>query len=338
MPTPTPAPTEADPGAELLKQYEAAEYEDSTDEAEAAPAPKPATPNTPPPSTPASVAAESPPKHPAALVARARKAGFDDDDLADLSTDDLRDAVATRQAERAAEAAAARVLNAAGRPYDPATGRLLPTNAPAPEAPAEDVVPLGMTAADFEAQGIAPELHGVLQKALAPLYAQIKQDRETIQQLLGSDRRRTAGEVVTKFDKLFAKHADVYGDAPFEELDSSSSEFERRQAVYAALNRLPQDQRTTLEKDFAKAHARLFGSVKPATPPAAPKEPTPEPVEIPDPIAERFANGHALRPTQRNGKPEPKGARRATQAVAVAMRDANIAQEGDTSEHDELPD
>ena len=349
MATPAETPP-TDPGAALLQKYAVAEDPDSTpteqpESTAGAPdtsgsaSPTAAAPVGTPPSTPASVANDAP-RHPESLVRRARKLGFDDDDLADLDTDSLRDAVSERLASTAAERAATAVLNAAGRPYDPATGRLLPANQPAQaaEQPKGDEFALGMTPDDLENAGVTRDLHPVLQKLLAPLVAEIKALKADRDQLVAEAKHRRAGETVTRFDKQFSKHADVYGDKPFEELDPESGEYSRRQAVYAEMGRVvAAGQQTTFEKDFAKAHARLFGSFRAAAPAPAPEAKPAEANGVHNRIGDKFKHGHALVPTDRQPKAQPKGPRRAEEAVARKLEEARLTDD-DHDEADDLPE
>lgn len=337
MPQPTTPTAEvaADPGKALLEKYEIAEDPTSTGEPESEPAAPAAASTTPPPSVPASVANDAP-KHPASLVARARKAGFDDDDLADLSTDDLRDAVSQRQAERAATAAAERVLNAAGRPIDPVTKQFLPANQPAASAPEREEFQLGMTREEFEAAGVTGELHPVIQKALAPLAAELKALKADNARLLAEAQGRRQADHLDKADREFVKHPDLFGSGSRDDLDPKGDEWNRRLAVLRVMDTIPAGERTTFGKDFDRTRRLLF-------PAAAAPAPKPAPAAgangtVPDPIAERMQNGHMLPPTQRAGKPAPKGVRRAEETVAAKMRDAAAANDGDTTEHDELPD
>lgn len=347
MPDPTPT---NDPGKELLKRYEVAEDPDSTPPEPEPPAaatgeadtsgvasPTAASPAAPP-STPASVAATDAPKHPASLVKRARKLGFDDDDLADLSTDDLRDAVSDRAAARAAEDAAVRVLNAAGKPIDPVTKRFLPADAQPDAAPKADEFSLGMTRDELEAAGVIGDLHPVLQKLLAPLAAEIRALKADNAKIVEHVQSRARAEQFDALDREFVKHPHLYGEGSRHDLDPDSPLSRKRLAVIREMEEMAtRGEKLPFAKAFAKAHAALFGDV-------APPAPKPEPAAAPKPeangtpvnrIGDKFKNGHALTPTDRVPPPAPKGRARAEAAVAKKIE---VLTADDEDDAESLPD
>lgn len=331
--------TAAEAQQQLLDRYEAAEDADSLPPEERAaaadPAAKPAAaaPETPP-STPASIAATDPPKHPAWLTRKAKKLGLDDDDLAELDTDELKAEVADRAAEKRTEGVVRAVLNAAGQPYDPATGRLLPrdtppgtpvanqgaggtSNTPAPGG--DPAVRLAVTAADFEAAGYDGGLAALLEKAVAPLVAKIGEQDRTIRGLVGAEQTRRTGEALDALDRQFVKHPHLYGEGPTAELEPGSREHKKRMAVIRDLQHVPAAEAKGLAKDFARVHADLFGD---APAPAPKPDPAAEANGHANRIGDRFANGTVAKPS--DSQPPRKGPKGT--AAAVAGLEARLKQ------------
>lgn len=341
--------TAAEAQAALLERYEAAEDADSLPaEERAAPAPAPKA-EEPPPSVPASIAATDPPKHPAWLLRKAKKLGMDDDDLHELDTDELRAEVAERAAEERTVNTVKAVLNAAGQPYNPANGQLLPRNTP-PGTPiaspgaadtsnaaapgGEPSIRLGVTAQDFENAGYTVELAGLLEKAVAPLVAKIAEQDRTIQQLAGAERSRRTGEALSALDKEFVKHPNLYGEGSINDLEPGSRELKKRMAVIRELQALPPAEQKGIRKDFARVHGELYGDV------AAPA-PTPETAETNghvNRIGEKFKGGTVVKPSDGNPPTKrPKGYAAAVAGVEARIKQAQ-ADNDESPEEDDLPD
>jgi hypothetical protein len=336
---------------ELLARYEAAEDKDSLPAEERSTAGTPGTGGVsaaaptgtapavvhPAPSTPASVAAEDKSKHPAWLARKAKKLGVDDDELAELDTDGLRDRVSDLQAEAREEKIIRAVLNAKGQPYNPENGQLLPRDTPAgapiaspgaatsataqPQA-GEPTVKLALTAADLEAAGYDGALAGVLEKAVAPLLAKISEQDKTIRGLVGAERTRRTGDALNALDRQFTKHPAVYGEGALDDLDPGSKEYRRRMTVIRELQALPPQQSKGLAKDFAVVHGDTYAHLAEAKPDPKPAaDPAAEANGHVNRIGDKFANGHVSKPSDSQPPRNlPKGRAGAIQGVEAMIR------------------
>lgn len=317
---PKPAP-KADPGAELLKKYEMAE--DVPDEPDPPIQPQPDVPDTVEVETPKPAA-----KHPSWLSRAARKAGFDDTDLSEMSTDEVKEALVLRGQDRAATGVADAVaINAAGRPYDPATGQLLPAGVVPPTAPAgtEDKPfslkdSLGVDISGLKEDATTEE---ILTLVVKPLLARIDKLEAGVSEFDKREQARQMNAHFDRLDQLFAEDPDRFGKGARQRL-KPGPELAKRKAVIARMGELHNEQKGIgLEEAFERATDELFGT-KSAP---APKE---------DPNIAKFADAATIRPANRNGVKVQKGRAAAEANLATILKER--ASSETASEREELPD
>jgi hypothetical protein len=290
--------------------------------------PEPETPAKPQPGEPDTVEVETPKpaaKHPAWLTRAARKAGYDEADLGEMTTDEVKEAIVLRGQERASTNVSNAVdaqLNAAGRPYDPATGRLLPAT---PEPVVEDKPfnlkeKLGVDLSGLKDDATTEE---ILNLVIKPLMDRLEKFEARFSDLDKREQSRAMNAHFDRLDQLFAEDADRFGKGARQRL-KPGPELAKRKAVISRMDELRNEEKGIgLEEAFERASTELFGA-KQAAPP---KE---------DPLIAKFAEAATIRPAQRNG-PSPKKGRTAAEAnVATILRERAAAEP--STEHEELPD
>lgn len=319
-------PKQEEAGAALLEKFDMAE-DDST------PIPAHSQPKVETESVPVEVAEEKPKaKHAAWLSRAAKNAGLEDSEVNELSSDDLKEAIFIAGQRRAEDNAQQRV-NAAGRPYDHATGRLLPSET-APEAPAAKVTdtPFSLKDVGIDEKELAdfdPALTKNLTGMAKSLYEQNKQLSERIKQLedgvgeIGKrEHLRTLNATYDKLDQMFTENETTFGKGVRTKLKNDSPEFARRLAVIKEMDRLrSMNPNLSVEETFEKASSALF--------PSQPKE---EPVKDPH----GFSNGKILTPTSRRTVAPPKGKAAAEANVEAILKQRAASQT--SSEDEDLPE
>ncbi len=128
----------------------------------------------------------------------------------------------------------------------------------------------------------------------------------------GHQQAQVNASLTERADAVFGQH-ELLGKGKYHELTPDSPEMQRRNAV-AMLVRADKS-RLSLEQKLTKAIETLFPG---AAAPTAPTKASPTP--------EEWAEAGLARPTQRNGSPEPKGPKRAKQAVAAILREQRGGQ------------
>lgn len=165
----------------------------------------------------------------------------------------------------------------------------------------------------------------------------VRRDKERDQEIAelkaaaGQFRSSQAATTQQRFEAMFAKYPNLYGQGASHLLPANSPDLLRRQAVMSQIQLIVQGGRaTTPETDFDLVHGGLFGALAASPPPPAapPVDPTRKE------FADAYANGGLARPTQRNSLPLPKG-----RAAAISALN-NLRKEhanGDGVYHDDDP-
>ncbi len=215
------------------------------------------------------------------------------------------------------------------------TEHLRRTSVPDQAPPSGQPVGLGEPAAPPRPEeepdlGLDPALYD------GPLLQVLKNQAKQIQalqtQLSQQERARANETLAERIDRSFERHHTHLGKGSKSDMKADSSEYLRRMAVLALVDRLG-EKGGSLEARIDKAVETLYGEAK------APPEHVPAGGPS-DELAKRrdvWNNAAVARPTQRAGLPEPKGSKRAEKAVAQHLRDQGISLE-DMTEENGLPD
>jgi hypothetical protein len=262
----------------------------------------------PVPTAPPTVTEPAKPKHPSRLVEMARALRVPEAEIAESATDDL-----WTQVLHLRDLEGSRPGTEAAKPK--------PAQQPDPAAEAE----LKLAWGDDADALIDPDVRGVIEKSLAPVLAELKRLKGLEAEFGGVKQhlqRRAAEEHENGIDRAFAalgdEYAPVFGKGARTAFAAESPEWQRRIAAVTMARGMKGDFATNL----ASVAKTLFGgtTAAPTTPPAAPtrqRDPaTGQFVPAPDPVAEEWAASHLSHPTNRVSPPEPKGARRAANAIA----------------------
>lgn len=250
---------------------------------------------------------------PAYLVEAAAAAGIPEQHIGEMSAADLRDLVQHRQWMQLAKDV--RESLKGGSPTAPK------------EPPARE------SAEDFElrikGQSEDPEsgYDDTLVGELRRMAAEIKAARNEIKGMQQREQTRDTREVLNRLDTLFTGDAATFGGGATDALDGESPEAVRRQAVILHLQSIPPARRTTLEKDFRRIKAALFGDAKPA--------PDSQPSNGHNRLTagqQRWLDGGLERPSARTAPPEPKGPGRAAKAMKPLLEQMGIEDDPEMPE------
>lgn len=257
--------------------------------------------------------------HPKWLERQARHLGISDEEIGEMETDSLGEAV-TATMRFADEDRRARATDPQ-RPPEPTS-----TTEPAIDW-GKDVDGTPYTERDY--QGPVAD---TAKRALA-LEKRVKELEGMVQSLLQNEGRRAQEQHYDRVDQVFAdqpKFSSVIGTGPRHKLPKGGPALKRRAAVLAEAWRLAGQNATEeqrLEK-VPKVLEEMFGDLVAAQP-----EPTPAPVQAAE--VERWNNGATARPTHRAGAPEPKGRQAAVKAVQNILRERS--QNGEEVQDEDFP-
>ncbi len=306
----------ADAGTQLLQKYELA------DDQEPEPVPVAATAE----SVAVPVETPTPPanKHPVWLAKKAKMAGMDDQEIGELGSDDLKDALLVLGESR-------RDMQQAGPARDPQTGQFVKPQEAAPVAEPEfSLKDLGIDEKRLEI--FDPEFSKILSDVTKPLLDRIKKLESGLGEFDKRDQARARDAHFDKLDQLFNENDTYFGKGSRSKLTKGSPEMIRRQAVINGMAAAFQtDPSLSFEENFEKVSKALTGSTP--APAAKPTSPPPAPKVDPDPKG--YMNGQTVKPSNRQTKPEPKGHSAAVAAVAD-WRKSFVPAES-TEEEDDLP-
>lgn len=252
--------------------------------------------------------------HPKWLERQARDLGISDDEMGEMETDVLGEAV-TATMRFAQEDKRAR----ATEPREP-----VPPSEPGIDWGKDDSG-RAMTEEDY-----APAVASAV-KSNHSLEKRVKQLEGIVQSLLQNEGRRAADSHFDKIDTAFMGLKDmtgIIGTGSRHDLERGSPEMKRRMAILREAQDLAGKDATeaAILRKLPEAAKSLFGTA--ATP--APAASTPPVAEI-----ERWNNGATARPTHRDGAPEPKGRKAAEKAVAQILRERQGG--GDEVQDEDFP-
>lgn len=278
------------------------------------------------------------PSHPKWLMTAAKNAGVPSEEIESLSSDDLKEAVAVAAAANSAKAVAADV-NRVIQNRDPQTGQFIsgprhdetqvqqdvqPTQKPTP--PKEVTLEsLGIDPTQWDDTTPASKIALDIAKGII---GHIGKDslQARIDAIEGEFRNRAANETFDKLDQLFVSKKGIFGGDSRFDMDKSSPEFIRRQAVIDQMAKMRSaNPSLPMKACFDKVTSAMFGSLDP------------RPEQKPDPAIAEYASGVTTQPTVRNTKPAPKGTKAAENAVQNFLA-AKEERSGEPSEFDDLPD
>lgn len=294
--------------------------------------PKPAAP-----APPAGAGTVQPPApelytHNRFLHQTARQFGMSEAQIAETPPEVLEARVSAIQEERLRRAdAVQRDLDRSPRPAPPPPP-------PAAKGPAEDDI----TTADlgipegvvWDDATIAVLKHG--ERKRRALEKEIQDLKGGVQQTQAVLQKQETDRLTRQYDQLFAGcgRAEL-GTGSFAEIQGTEV-MDRRLAVFMAAERM--DHSVPLKQRFQAAVERLYGK-PPAADPKAPagygaeaSQRRPAPRGRAAPTEGDYEAGQVARPTSRRGAGEPKGARRAEQAVRDQMREQGISEEFDPTD------
>lgn len=318
---------ETDAGTKLIEQFEFPEDDASL--------PKEAKPNE----TATKAPAEDQPKlpeHPRWLINAAKRAKISAEEMATMSTDDLKEAISLAPAVETHNNVATDVNKVLAR--DPATGQFVsPTQQPAdqqqiPQQQVQRPQPkditlesLGIDAGKWDETTPASEIALQIVKAVIN-HVQPEAIRSKLDAMEGEFRNRAMNETFDKLDQLFVTKKGIFGDQSRFEMDQTSPEFLRRQAVIDAMGKMrAASPSLPMRACFDKVTSAMFGNLIPRSEPK------------PDPEIAEYAAGVTNQPAIRATKPAPKGTKAAEETVRKFLADREYRSD-EPSEYDELPD
>lgn len=277
------------------------------------------------------------PEHPKWLINAAKRAKISAEEMATMSTDDLKEAVALAPAIETHNSVATDVNKVLAR--DPATGQFVsPPQQPSdqqqthpqhqvqrPQSNDITLESLGIDAGKWDETTPASEIALQIVKAVIN-HVQPEAIRSKLDAMEGEFRNRAMNETFDKLDQLFVTKKNIFGDQSRFEMDQTSPEFLRRQAVMDGMAKLHSANKSLpMRACFDKVTSALFGNLIPRSEPK------------PDPEIAEFAAGVTNQPAIRATKPAPKGTKAAEEHVKKFLADREYRSD-EPSEHDDLPD
>jgi len=271
--------------------------------------------------------AVAPAAKPQWLINSAKSVGISKEEYDSMSVAELKEAVQTVASTRKAET----VDRDVQRVRDPNTGQFVrqdqadqtqPQTQPLPASKEITLEQFGIDSKKWGPDATAEEIGLDIVKGL---YNHFAPYLEKIGGIENEIRTRTMNENYDKLDQLFVKQPKIFGDGSRFDMQEGTPELLRRKTVINAMAEMRKaNPNMPLGKCFDKVTSALFGGLDP------------RPEQKADPKVEEFANATTTTPTVRATKPQPKGQKAAEDAVKQHFE--RQATDGDTSEHDELPD
>lgn len=260
------------------------------------------------------------PKHAKWLVNQAKRSGIEAEELAEMSKDEILEAIAVNNQRDREFRAGERPRDDSGRfvkhePAEPVT--------PPPEPELKDI---GIDLSEFDDETAAR-----LNKALRPLAKQVKELESRLAKADQRDAHREANAHADRLDQLFLENTDVFGKGTRHRMNKNSDEYSLRMMVISEMSRLNQaDPSLSFDECFDKASSviKKFATPKVETPKT---EPTPVATTNgvhKEELINRFKNGTTAVPANRSTTKPPKGIKAAEDAVKEKL----------ASFHDELDD
>lgn len=270
--------------------------------------------------------AVAPAAKPQWLINSAKSVGISKEEYDSMSVAELKEAVQTVASTRKAD----EVNRDVQRVRDPNTGQFVrqdqadqtqPQTQPMPTNKEITLEQFGIDPKKWGPDATAEEIGLDIVRGLVNHFAP---HLEKIGGIENEIRTRTMNENYDKLDQMFVKHSKIYGEGSRFEM-KDGPELLRRKTAISAMNEMHKENpNMPFIKCFDKVTSALFGGLDP------------RPEQKADPKVEEFANATTTTPTVRATKPQPKGTKAAEDAVKAFNE--RQATDGDTSEHDELPD
>lgn len=261
-------------------------------------------------------------EHPRYLTRQARDLGFSDEELAELSTDQLGEAVyaANRTIQQT------NLFNAQTRAKENHPGgQPQQVSVPDREEPqGESYFKMDPAIeAEFE-----PKFIGPIKSAFAAMQKELKELREQVGGVVRNEQVRETRSGIERLDACFQGDPDLFGKGTGARLQKlNPALFQKRLAVIAVMKSLDGG---SVEERYQEAKEIIYGSQT-----AKPVEPEPQPAAT---VKQNWANAALARPTHRAGASEPPGKAKATKAVAAVLRELNGAMEGQDATVDDFPE
>ncbi len=251
-------------------------------------------------------------KHPKYLVRQAKKLGLTEDEIGDMDTDSLGEAVGQAMHWALED----RVQARQERPQE---------SIPSTERREPDGIDWGTDEAGspMKEQDYAPAVASLV-KSHHSLAKTVKELQAVVQQLQGAEGSRQADSAYDRLDRVFSGLTDLHhaiGSGTRHELDTDGPEVARRQAVIDQARRMAGGDKATWPQLLAKVPAAaraLFGTQRVG---AADRNGEPPQPESNNEEVERWNGAATARPTHRVSPPPGKGRQAAVKKVAQLMRE-----------------
>ncbi len=259
-----------------------------------------------------------PTSHPPRTVRMAKDLGFSDEEIAEMPTAELRQAVSEAAVERLYSQQAQTI----GQAIDSsARGQAAP-----PATPGEQADDFSLKAEDYD-EG----LYGVVKK-LWDRVKQLEASQAEFGQVAQHVRAQAEQTTVQQIDAEFGKFPSLFGKGGLADLPQDGPDMARRKAVVAYANSLKDG---TPGQKVAKAIATLYPAASvPAREEAKPSRKAPPEA---DEVVERWLAGGVSAPTHRSGANEPSGPEKAAKTIAAYYRENGISASEPTIK-DEFPE
>jgi hypothetical protein len=293
-------------------------FDESTAPSVPQPPPRPTPAAAAPPARPRRADGTFAPAHSPQVLDRARRLGISDETIARSSPEELNDlswSLVQAQQARALEERQQLFSSMRGNPA-------IPSEPASPETPAATVA----STDDLDLpQRLADNLDSDFLRLIRGLTSRVKALETRLGQLHGTVQAQAESTVTDHCDRAFAKYPQIYGSARRSELTEDSVFFKRRMATASNMKGLKNI--ADVEPAIDRITKELFGGPSPPAPAARAPGRGQGAASPLTPEQEEWNAAVTARPTGFRGSEEPKGLRRAAQAVARWQRD-NAAANG----------
>lgn len=238
----------------------------------------------------------SQPKVPDRLLKSARDLGIPEEEIVTMTPAELRAEIAAARMEQ--------LVNQRAQTVETAISRTSSAPEPVVSQPTSDIPDLDP--AEFDGKLVA------LVKALKARIEVLEGSVGEVKTYAANQQQKTLAD---ECDAFFNRHAAVFGQGNYGDIDQEGPEFAKRMATISLAKTL--NPKLSVTARLEKARATLFGA---ATAPA------PEPAKKKGTVftEEEWNNGGLARPTQRNGGAEPPSAEKAKKAVAKFYQENGV--------------
>ncbi len=323
---PAPPPVAPAPAPAPVASTLASEY----DIADPAVPPADAVPQPVPVASAATVPPPAPPKHPRYLLAQATELGLPEAVVAGVSTEVLGELVAREtklvmQERRGQSVAAARQGDSPAVPVAAAATPAAPVPPPAFDwGEMDDEVDGRVVRRKVTDDDLHPAIAGVIKRQ----DARIKDLEAAIASAGQQVRANEERTIEARLDAAFSAMPRAFGEGPAAAVKGTPA-FQRRKAVWAAMQEMPPEVKATmtLEAALAKCAEDLFG-VKVATA-ATPPKPSPKPKPVPAAVVDEWNDGSLARPTNRTAPAQANGRAKAVASLSEYLGGISTGEAAD---------